>query len=87
MVHKALILTGFFILIIGIIGYVYPFFGERYTADYVLQLCSTDIGSIGQLLSQDAREVCGLADLVVKLTYAFMGVGVLMTIIGAIIRK
>ncbi len=80
-----LIATGGILIVIGIIVYVYPI-SEIGSVSDINDLCGTILGQLGTTFNQDARQGCQTAKYVVVGSYALIGIGALLVIVGSIIQ-
>ncbi len=80
-----LIATGGILIVIGIIVYVYPI-SEIGSVSDINDLCGTFLGQLGSSFNQDARQGCQIAKYIVVGSYALIGIGALLVIVGSIIQ-
>lgn len=80
-----LVAAGAILIVLGIIAYVYPITSVGSFSD-VNDLCNSAIGTFGKVLSAQVRENCQTAKYLVLGSYAFMGIGALLVIVGSVTR-
>lgn len=80
-----LIAIGSVLIVLGIIVYVYPISSLGSVSD-INDLCGSVLGQFGKAINQDAREGCQTAKYVVVGSYASIGIGALLVIVGSIIK-
>ena len=80
-----IIATGGILIVIGIIVYVYPI-TELGSVSDINDLCGTILGQLGTTFNQDARQGCQIAKYVVVSSYALIGIGALLVIVGSIVQ-
>lgn len=77
--------AGIFLLILAIIGYIIPLNDMGWTAPEANDLCSSNLGKLGQLFSGDAQQVCSQMKYITLGIYGFGLIGLILIIIGAVV--
>jgi len=76
---------GIFLLIIAIIGYFSPI-SEGFTAPQVNELCSSDLGQLGQFFGgKDIRDICRTYEMATFAIYGLGLIGIILIIVGAVV--
>lgn len=77
------LITGIVFIVLGVLTYLYPV-SEYGSFSDVHELCSSGFGQLGKAFSEEARENCQSVKYVVFGSYALMGVGAILVIIGGV---
>jgi len=83
--NAVLISAGGVLIVIGIIVYVYPITNAGSASD-INDLCTSAVGQFGKALSPQVRENCQIAKYIVIGSYAMMGIGALLVIVGSVLK-
>ena len=76
---------GIFLLVLAIIGYIIPINDLGWTASETNDLCTSDLGRLGQLFSGDAQQVCSQMKYITLGIYGFGLIGIILIIVGALV--
>jgi len=85
-VKQSLFFAGCLIFAIGIIAYLYPI-SEYGSVSDLHEMCTSGLGQIGKIFSGDVREYCLTIKNMLIVTYALLGIGIILVIIGSVLRK
>ncbi len=86
MTRSGIIAIGCILGFLGFLGRVDPAFNGR-TIIEVSSLCKSGIGQLGQLFNLQLQHNCEIANGLAELTYALIGIGVILIIIGAVLSS
>lgn len=81
-----LFVTGIILTILGIIGYIYPI-SEYGSVSDLHEICTSGLGQLGKMFSGDLRENCQTIKNMLIGTYALIGIGAILVIIGSVLGK
>jgi len=85
-VKPSLFFAGCLIFAIGIIAYLYPV-SEYGSVSDLHELCASGLGQLGKIFSGDVREYCLTIKNMLIVTYALLGIGIILVMIGSVLRK
>ncbi len=76
---------GIFLLVLTIIGYIIPLNDLGWTAPETNDLCTSNLGKLGQLFSGDAQQVCSQMKYLTFAIYGFGLIGIILLIVGLVV--
>ncbi len=79
-------MVGIALLFMGILGWIIPITENGRSVTDWNDFCNSALGQIGTTFNKTAQENCVLAKNLSNLAYALVGIGVLLTIIGSILK-
>ena len=85
MANGWVVVLGIFLLFIAFIGYFSPV-SEGFTAPQVNELCSSDLGQLGQFFGgENIRDVCREFEMATFAIYGSGLIGIILIIVGAVV--
>ena len=87
MANGGAVAGGVIMLIIAVLGYVFPITDTGYTIPQINDICTSGLGQIGQLFSGDAQKVCREYGYLTFGIYGFGLIGLILIIVGAAVSS
>ncbi len=85
MARTEVITVGALLLLAGIIGFIFPVTSTGFTIIQVNDVCTSDLGQLGQMFGGDLMKICSDYQLLTYGIYASGIMGIVLIIVGFVI--
>ena len=85
MVNIGILIAGIVLLIIAGIGFIFPINDRGYSITQINEICTSDLGLLGKLFSEDLQKVCLEYSYLTYGIYGFGLIGIILIIVGAVV--